>query len=136
MTEPRPGDVVDERFAVVELIGRGGMASVFKATDLESGRTVALKFPFLVLESDPGFYSRFQREIEIGCALGHPGILKMLPADRQSRPYAAMEYLEGQTLWDRIQRTRPLPIDEALCIATLTCDALEIPRTAINLPAN
>jgi serine/threonine-protein kinase len=128
MTEPQPGDVVDERFAVIELIGRGGMASVFKATDLESGRTVALKFPFLVLESDPVFYSRFQREITIGCTLDHRGILKMFAVDRPSQPYAAMEYLEGETLWDRLQRIRPLPIDEALCIAKLACDALEYMR--------
>jgi eukaryotic-like serine/threonine-protein kinase len=128
MTEPRPGDVVDERFSVVGLIGRGGMASVFKSVDLESGRAVALKFPFLALESDPVFYSRFQREIELGRTLDHPGILKMLVVERPSRPYAAMEYLEGETLWDRLQRTRPLPIDEALCLARLTCDALEYLR--------
>ena len=128
MTEPQPGDVVDERFSVVELIGRGGMGSVFKSVDLESGRTVALKFPFLALESDPVFYSRFQREIELGRTLDHPGILRMLAVERPSRPYAAMEYLEGETLWDRLQRTRPLPIDEALRLAVLICDALEYLR--------
>jgi serine/threonine-protein kinase len=125
VTEPQPGDIIDERFAILELIGRGGMASVFKATDYESGQLVALKFPFLQLESDPVFYSRFQQEIELGRTLDHPGILKMLTVDHPSRPYAAMEYLEGETLWDRLQRTRPLPIEEALCIAKLTCDALE-----------
>lgn len=125
MSEPQPGDVVDERFAILELLGRGGMASVFKATDFETGRLVALKFPFLALESDPVFYSRFQRELELGRTLDHPGILKMFAVDRPSRPYAAMEYLEGETLWDRLQRARPLPLDEALCITKLTCDALE-----------
>jgi serine/threonine-protein kinase len=125
VTEPQPGDVIDERFAILELIGRGGMASVFKATDFETGQLVALKFPFLQLESDPVFYSRFQQEIELGRTLDHPGILKVLTVDRPSRPYAAMEHLEGETLWDRLHRTRPLPIDEALCVATLVCDALQ-----------
>ena len=128
MTEPRPGDVVDGRFAILELIGQGGMASVFKAMDGETGRPVALKFPFLAFESDPVFYSRFEREIELGRTMDHPGVIRMLAVDRQSRPYAAMEFLEGETLWDRLQRTRPLPFDEALGLARLTCDALEYLR--------
>ena len=125
MTEPRPGDVVDGRFAILELIGQGGMASVFKAIDGETGQAVALKFPFLAFESDPVFYSRFEREIELGRTLDHPGVIRMLAVDRPTRPYAAMEFLEGETLWDRLQRTRPLPVDEALGLAKLTCDALE-----------
>jgi eukaryotic-like serine/threonine-protein kinase len=125
MTEPRPGDVVDGRFAILELIGQGGMASVFKAMDVETGRPVALKFPFLSFESDPVFYSRFEREIELGRTMDHPGVIRMLAVDRPSRPYAAMELLEGETLWDRLQRTRPLPVDEALSLAGLMCDALE-----------
>src|SRR5262249_2417979 len=125
MTEPRPGDVVDGRFAILELIGQGGMASVFKAMDVETGRPVALKFPFLAFESDPVFYSRFEREIELGRTMDHPGVIRMLAVDRPSRPYAAMELLEGETLWDRLQRTRPLPVDEALGLARLTCEALE-----------
>jgi len=123
--DPQPGDVVDERFAILELIDRGGMGSVFKAIEIGNGRPVALKFPFFALESDPAFYSRFQREIEIGKALDHPGILKILDVESPSRPYLAMEYLEGETLWDRLQRTRPLPVQEALCIARLICDALD-----------
>ena len=125
IAEPQPGDVVDERFAIMELINRGGMGSVFKAIDVGNGRPVALKFPFFALESHPVFYSRFQREIEIGKALDHPGILKIFDVDRPSRPYLAMEYLEGETLWDRLQRTRPLALEDALRIAKLTCDALD-----------
>jgi len=125
ISEPRPGEVLDERFSILELVGRGGMGSVFKAMDLSSGHSVALKFPFFELESDPAFYSRFQRELEIGHRLNHPGVLKILPVDHPSRPYVAMEYLDGETLWDRLQRDCPLPIDEALRIAVLTSDALK-----------
>ncbi len=124
IAEPAAGDVVDGRFAVLQLIGRGGMASVFKATDLATGACVALKVPFFEFESDPVFYSRFQRELQIGQALNHPGVLKVLPVDRPGRPYLAMEYLEGETLWDRLQR-EPLPADEARRIGVLVCDALE-----------
>src|ERR1700745_918213 len=125
IAEPQAGDTIDERFAILEVIGRGGMGSVFKAMDLASGQPVALKFPFFEFESDPAFYSRFQREIEIGAKLNHPGVLKILAIERQSRPYLAMESLEGETLWDLLQRAAPLPARDALCIATMVCDALE-----------
>jgi serine/threonine-protein kinase len=125
ISEPGPGEVLDGRFSILELVGRGGMGSVFKAIDLSTGDSVALKFPFFELESDPAFYSRFQRELEIGNRLNHPGVLKILAVEHPSRPYLAMEYLDGETLWDRMQRDCPLPIDEALRIAVLTSDALE-----------
>ena len=49
-------------------------------------------------ESDPGFFTRFQREEEIGRLLDHPYILHIVPVEEKSRPYMAMEFLEGQTL--------------------------------------
>jgi serine/threonine protein kinase len=125
MTELQAGDVLDERFEICELIGRGGMGSVFRATDLTTGRSLAVKVPFFELESDPAFYSRFQRELEIGKRLDHPGVMKILAVEQPSRPYLAMEYLEGETLWDRLQRVRQFPTDEALRIAALICEPME-----------
>jgi serine/threonine-protein kinase len=101
------------------------MASVFKATDLHAGGVVALKIPFVHLERDSVFRERFQREIDLGRILNHPAIIRIVPVERPSRLYLAMEYLEGQTLWDRMRHERPLPIDEALCIARQLCDALD-----------
>jgi serine/threonine protein kinase len=123
--EPRPGDVVDGRFAILEVIGRGGMASVFKATDVATGELLALKIPFVELERDSVFRERFQREIEIGRTLNHPSIIRIVAVERPSRLYLPMEYVEGQTLWDRMRHERPLPIDEALCIARQLCEALD-----------
>jgi|SRR6516225_812013 serine/threonine-protein kinase len=125
ISEPQAGDVVDERFGILELVGRGGMGTVFKARDLSNGQAVALKFPFFELESDPAFYSRFQRELQIGQTLQHPGVIKILAVDRPSRPYVAMEYLEGETLDDLLGRRRPLPVADALRVAIMICDALE-----------
>jgi serine/threonine protein kinase len=122
--EPRPGDVVDERFVILELIDRGGMASVFKATDLQTGGLAALKIPFEQLSRDSVFRERFQREIEIGRTLSHPAIVRILPVEHPSRLYLAMEYCEGETLWDRMRHERPLPIDEAFHIGRLLCDGL------------
>ena len=123
--DPQPGEVLDGRFVILELIARGGMASVFKAADLHAGGVVALKIPFVHLERDSVFRERFQREIEIGRTLNHPAIVKLLPVEQQSRLYIAMEYLEGETLWDRMRHERPLPTDEALCIARRLCEALD-----------
>ena len=68
----QPGQTLDERFYITEIISRSGMATIFKATDKQNNQTVAVKVPFLQFESDPGFYSRFEREEAIGLKLDHP----------------------------------------------------------------
>src|SRR4051812_8611701 len=129
--EPQVGQVFDERFEITDIISRSGMSSVYKATDLKTARIVALKVPLLKLESDPAFFSRFEREEEIGRALDHPGILKIIPVDpkERSRPYLVMEYLQGQTLDEMMQITRPMPERDALQIASRLCDALDYMHT-------
>src|SRR5579863_6239544 len=86
--ELQVGQVLDDRFKILDLINRGGMAWIYEALDRETGRSVALKVPLMRFESDPGFFSRFQREENIGLTLEHPHLLKILPggADK-SRPY-------------------------------------------------
>jgi serine/threonine-protein kinase len=125
--EPQVGQVFDERFEIVDIISRSGMSSVYKATDLKTGTLVALKVPHLKLESDPAFFSRFEREEEIGRQLDHPGIIRIVPVDpdARSRPYLVMEYLQGQTLDEVMQVTRPMPEKDALQIAGRLCDALD-----------
>ena len=121
-----PGQVLDARYEVSEVISRSGMASIFKATDREGGRTVALKVPHMQFESDIGSYQRFEREEAIGLALDHPSILKILPGPAQkSRPYIVMEFLEGQTLAEVLAALRPLPEKDAVGIASRVCEALE-----------
>ena len=83
--EVEVGEVLDNRFKIESVVSRSGMASIFKATDLKSGETVAVKVPFMRFESDPAFYSRFQREEEIGKTLDHPGLLKII-SDRRQEP--------------------------------------------------
>ncbi len=75
--EVKPGDVIDARFEIEDVISRSGMASIYKAKDLQTGQTVAIKIPYMQLESDPAAFSRFQREAEIGELLNHPNILKV-----------------------------------------------------------
>ena len=124
--ELRPGYTLDNRFLILETISRSGMATIFKATDLKTKETVAVKVPLMEFESDPGFYSRFQREEEIGNRLNHPYILKFIPVEEEhrSRPYIVTEYLHGYTLSHLLNSVRPMPEKDAIKIASYVCEAL------------
>ncbi len=119
------GEVLDNRFQIESLISRSGMASIYKARDLKSGMPVAVKIPLMKYESDPAFYSRFQREEEIGRTLNHPSILHVIPMEDKHRPYIAMELLEGQTLRQVLTRVKQIPEREALPIASSIADAMQ-----------
>jgi serine/threonine-protein kinase len=125
-TEIQVGQVLDDRFHITGVISRSGMASIFKATDLKTQRPVAIKAPFMQFESDPAFYARFEREEAIGKLLDHPYILHIIPVEEaKSRPYIVMELLEGQTLRQLMRAVRPLPVADALRIASQLCEALD-----------
>src|SRR5262249_5867626 len=119
------GRLLDDRFEITDVIAKSGMASLFKANDRQTGKAVALKIPHLQIESDPAGFDRFKREEEIGLKLDHPYILKILPVEKKSRPYTAMEYLEGQTLSELPSRVHPLPEADAAKIASRICEALD-----------
>jgi len=121
----QPGHVLDGRFLITEVLSRSGMGTIFKAEDKQKGnRLVALKVPHLEYESDPNFFSRFQREERIGLELNHPFILKFIPVENKSRPYIVTEYLKGCTLEHMLKAMRPLPEKDALKLASLICEAL------------
>jgi serine/threonine protein kinase len=124
--EPNPGSVLDDRFAITEVICAGGMATIYKAVDLQNNdRVVAIKIPLQGVEADPALYSRFQREEQIGGELDHPSILKFFPVKNKSRMYLVMEYLEGRTLYELLRERRKLPEEEALAIASRICEPLQ-----------
>ena len=122
--EVEAGQILDDRFQITEVINRSGMATIFKAADLNTGQTVAIKMPLMQFESDPGFFDRFEREELIGLTLNHPGILHVTSVEHKSRPYMVMEYLEGQTLRHHIGAGR-MDLDKAVGIAMKICDALD-----------
>jgi len=123
--EIRVGDNLDGRFQIIEIIQRSGMSTIYKAIDTELGGFVALKVPHMELESDAGYFSRFEREAEIGQRLHHPGVLKIIPVENKSRPYMVMEHLEGKTLDRVIEDIHPLPLSDAIEIAARLCDILQ-----------
>jgi serine/threonine-protein kinase len=124
-TESEVGKILDGRFELTELLSEGGMAKVYRAVDKSTGETVAVKIPFMRFESDPASYNRFQREEEIGQLLNHPSVLRVIPVENKTRQYLVMEFLEGETLADLLERTRPLPVADAVRLATRLCDVLQ-----------
>jgi serine/threonine-protein kinase len=122
----RQGQVLDGRFKITEVLSRSGMATIFKAEDTHNqNQPVAVKVPHLEYESDPNFFSRFQREERIGLEFNHPLILKFIAVENKSRPYIVTEYLKGCTLEHLLKAMRPLPEKDALKLASLICDALQ-----------
>jgi len=122
--EVEAGQLLDDRFFIHEMISRSGMATIYRATDRQTKQMVAVKVPFMQFESDPGFFARFQREEEIGLKLNHPNVLKFIPAEKKSRPYIVTEYLRGYTLAHLLTSVRPMPVADALKLASRLCDTV------------
>jgi len=117
------GDQLDH-YRIEEQIAHTLTSSVFKATDLQTGRNVALKVPQDEAESDILFYDRFHREADIGRELNHPGVPKVIKNDRPSRVYLAMEWVEGTSLRHLLHRQGKLSGEETIHIALAVCDVL------------
>ena len=113
------------RYTVVRELGRGGMATVYLATDVKLGRRVAIK----VLPPTTRAYlgsGRFQREVLFAAQLSHPHIVPLFEADEaDGLLFYVMEYVEGESLQDRLARDGPLAVEEAVRIAAEVGDALE-----------
>jgi len=124
MTSLHPGAQLDH-YRLENLVARSGMASIYRATDLESGRPVAIKIPHPEVEADPLFYDRFKREEEIGKKLDHPGVMRVYGDEDRSRVYIVMEWVDGRLLRRILIEQKKLPIDRAVRITLGICDALE-----------
>ncbi|HXO44727.1 MAG TPA: serine/threonine-protein kinase [Candidatus Cybelea sp.] len=123
-TALRSGDLLD-RYRIERLVGSGGMASIFRATDTKTGRPVAIKALHPEKAVNDSLLNRFRTEIEIGRRLDHPGLVKVLADGSAKQRYAVMEWVEGKPLREIIQEQGKLPIDRALRIALAICDTLE-----------
>jgi len=111
----QPGQMLDQ-YEIIEQIGAGAYAEVYKARDTKTGKTVMLKCPNPLLFADPKLYQRFMREAEIARHLDHPLVQHSLDlGHNRSEPYMVLEYVEGQNLRRRIREfTGPIPIDVAI----------------------
>jgi serine/threonine protein kinase len=122
-----PADrVLDQRFRLLDEIGRGGMSTVYRAQDLADGnRLVAVKVPLPVFSSGVGAWSIFQREEEIGRALDHPSILRFLAPTTARRSYVVTEYVPGVTLYQHLRAHGAEAEPRAIDIARRLCGAVE-----------
>jgi Serine/threonine protein kinase len=124
MNQIHPGDQLDH-YRIESLIARSGMASIYRGTDLNTARPVAIKIPHPEMEADPVLYDRFHREEEIGKKMDHPGVMKVLSDEDRSQVYMVMEWVDGRLLRKIIGENGKLPPERAIKIAAGICDALD-----------
>jgi eukaryotic-like serine/threonine-protein kinase len=124
MSSLHPGDQLDH-YRIENLVARSGMASIYRATDVRTGRQVALKIPHPEVESDPLLFDRFKREEEIGKKLDHPGVMKVLDDEYRSRIYMVMEWVDGRLLRKILIENKKLPAERAVRITLEICEALD-----------
>jgi eukaryotic-like serine/threonine-protein kinase len=124
MTALHPGDTLDH-YRIESLVARSGMASIFRGVDIDTGVAVAIKIPHPEMECDPVLFDRFQREQEIGTALDHPHVMKVMSPDGHSRVYMVMEWVDGQLLRKILIEQKKLPLERALRITLGIAEALE-----------
>jgi len=118
--------VIDERYRLDRLLGRGGMGAVFESTDLRLDRKVAVKIMMGHLFGDRTAQRRFEREAQASAGLHHPRIIQVFDfgAIGENGAYLVMELLEGETLRERIKRDRRLDPTEAAAIIDGVLDGL------------
>ncbi len=113
------------KYEIVAELGQGGMGVVYKARDPFIGRLVALKTVTPELVSNPEILKRFYREAQSAGALQHPNIVTIYDlGEADGRPYIAMEFVEGESLQDIINRRAKVPLAAKLKLVQQVCEGL------------
>lgn len=113
-------------YQIIEEIGRGGMAVVYKAVQVSLGRHVALKVLYPSLSADPELVKRFQREAKAAAVMKHPNIVDTYNVGEANGYYfIAMEYVEGRSLKEYLSEKGSLPPDESIRILKDVASALD-----------
>jgi eukaryotic-like serine/threonine-protein kinase len=120
----RPGAQLDF-YRIETIVARTTTTLILRGTDLRTGGKVAIKIPHAEVEGDLVFFSRFQREQEIGKRLNHPGIPKAIVDEDRSRLYMVMEWAEGKLLREILHEQGKVPPQRAVRIALGICDSLD-----------
>ena len=119
------GMVLGDRYELIEKIGEGGMSIVYKARCRILDRIVAVKVLKEEFAQDDSFVQRFKTEALAAASLSHPNLVNIYDVGQQDECYyIVMEYVQGQTLKELIEREAPLPIEKAIDIAIMICDGL------------
>ena len=119
------GTILGGRYRLVELLGQGGMATIFRAVDTQLGRDVAIKLLRPEYLQDPDFSSRFRQEAQAAASLTHPNVVTVFDyGEDPSGPYIVMEIIDGEDLSTIIRRSGALPPRQATRIAAAVARAL------------
>ncbi len=122
----QPGQVVGDRYRVVRKLGGGGMADVYLCEDLTLGRNVAIKVLLQRYLSDPTFVERFRREAKAAAGLNQQNLVAIYDwGELDGTYYIVMEYVEGETLKDRIRRRGRLSGNEAVLVGMQLLAAID-----------
>jgi serine/threonine-protein kinase len=124
--------VIDDRFRIVDHLGSGGMATVFRAQHVRSAQTFAIKILHRELSSHPEMSARFQREVLAARTVQHPNVVSAMDYGRldDGSLYLVLEYIQGEDLVTRLHRSGPLPQPIAIKIALQVADALVVAHGA------
>lgn len=119
------GTTLGSRYELIEIIGEGGMSTVFKARDRILDRIVAVKVLKDEFSKDIGFVEKFKTEALSAASISHPNIVNIYDVGQEKDVhYIVMEYVDGKTLKDVIRKNAPLPISQAVDIAIMVCDGV------------
>ncbi len=119
-----PGEMLDH-YRIEATVACSGMATLYRATDVDADRQVALKVPHPEMEADAVLVERFRREQEIGQVLDHPGVVKTFNSEHRSRLYMVIEWVEGRLLRTILNEQGALPVARAETIILRICEALD-----------
>src|SRR5215212_2622433 len=112
------GTVLSDRYRLESKLGSGGMSTVYLARDVTLERWVAVKVMHREMSDQPDQIERFRREARAVAQLSHPNVVSVIDAGEDGgHPYIVFEYVDGETLKQRIERVGPLPVDEAAAYA-------------------
>jgi serine/threonine protein kinase len=120
------GHTLSERYALLALIGKGGMSAVYKAKDIKLNKPLAVKVLLPHLMANPISHQRFQIEAQAASSLSHPNLIVTndFGVTSDGRPYLVMELLDGLSLSDLLKQEKRLPLERAVPIFIQICDAL------------
>ena len=120
------GRILGGRYRLVELLGQGGMATIYRAQDAQLGRDVAVKLLRAEYGADPAFLARFRQEAQAAAALNHPNVVGVFDYGTDGAgPFIVMELVTGGDLAGVLRERGPLPPTAAARIGQQVADALE-----------
>jgi hypothetical protein len=120
-----PGTLLDGRYRIIGLLGKGGMGEVYRADDLRLGQPVALKFLPDGLRDEPVRLAQFHNEVRTARQVSHPNVCRVYDiGEVDGIPYISMEYVDGENLATSLRRIGRFPEDKAADIARQLCSGL------------